>query len=68
MPDGKEKERFEFEHPDGIDYSKPYPHLDERDHRTWALEFAKETVKKEWPEHYDTCDWDNVVIENIEKH
>lgn len=57
LPTGAEKERFLFEHPD------LRPGKDDK--RAWALECAQDAVRSEWPECYDSIDWDTIDYEGL---
>ncbi len=64
MPDGKEKTRFEFDHPPY--YPRPSPLTSEdRDARwqAWARKLAEETIRDRWPECIESIDWASMQVE-----
>lgn len=53
LPDGTEREVFEFDHPGG----------DEA--KAWAREFAEDIIRRRWPACLPTIDWDTLNFEDV---
>jgi len=51
------KERFEFEHPSYL--------ADKSSYKEWALALAKKVVEENWPECFDSIDWENIQYDEV---
>jgi hypothetical protein len=48
---------------DGHDGEFNFSHPSGKDERSWAIDLARKTIAREWPECLKSIDWDTIEIE-----
>jgi len=59
MGNNDERQHFDFDHP----YFKEIP--TDEDKKKYARELAENAIKENWPDCYDSIDWDSLDYEDV---